>query len=92
MRVQAIPLGARGLAAADRPARFNMFAAQWRGTGSVLYRFHALGGRWSAWRPASSDDPDWTGGADGIEFRAQGSVSHLRAFELWSRVTKTPIR
>jgi flagellar hook assembly protein FlgD len=92
MRVQAIPLGARGLAAAEQPARFNMLAAQWRGGGAVLYRVHALGGRWSGWRPASSDDPDWTDAADGVQFRAQGSVSHLRAFELWSRVTQTPIR
>jgi flagellar hook assembly protein FlgD len=87
MRVQAIPLGARSLESAIPAIRFNMLAAKWRGGGTVLYRVHRIGGRWGAWRPASGDDPDWTGGADRVQFRATGRVSHLRAFELWSRVT-----
>jgi len=92
MRVQAIPLGPRSLESATPAIRFNMLAAKWRGGGSVLYRVHRIGGRWGAWRPASGDDPDCTGGADRVQFRAAGHVSHLRAYELWSRVTTAPVR
>jgi flagellar hook assembly protein FlgD len=92
MRVQAIPLGARALDAVAPAMRFDMLAAQWRGGGSVAYRVHRVGGGWGGWRPASSDDPDWTGASDRVQFRAAGRVSHLRAFELWSRVTASPAR
>jgi len=88
MRV--VPQDARSLQAAQ-PAHFNMLAAQWHGTGSVLYRVHRARG-WSAWQPTPSEDPDWTGAADRVEFRTSGRVSGLRAFELWSRVTKNPVR
>jgi len=35
---------------------------------------------------------DWTGTAAGVQFRIHGAVSRLRAFYLWSRVTKRPSR
>ncbi len=92
MHVVDIPLGARTLQSAAQPARFNMLAAQWHGSGSVAYRVRRDDGAWSSWNPASSDDPDWTGAADGVQFRTTGEVSRLRAFELWSRVTATPRR
>ena len=88
MRV--VDLGGRSLSDAQ-PARFNMLAAQWRGNGAVLYRVHR-GTGWSAWRPAPSDDPDWTGAADRVQFRTSGDVTRLRAYELWSRVTRAPVR
>jgi len=85
-----VDVGGRSLADAQ-PAHFNMLAAKWSGGGGVLYRVHRRAG-WSSWNPAPSDDPDWTGAADGVEFRTRGRVVHLRAFELWSRVTKSPTR
>src|SRR5581483_610083 len=85
-----VDVGGRSLADAQ-PAHFNMLAAKWSGGGGVLYRVHRRAG-WSSWNPAPSDDPDWTGAADGVEFRTRGRVVHLRAFELWSRVTKSPAR
>jgi flagellar hook assembly protein FlgD len=92
MRVVAVPLGARTLEASPAPARFNMLAAHWRGSGAVAYRVHRVHGSWTDWAPAPSDDPDWTGAADRVEFRASGRVSQLRAFELWSRVSRKPLR
>lgn len=91
MRVVHVPLGARTLQSAAEPAHFNMLAAQWSGSGAVLYRVHRHGG-WSSWQPASSDDPDWTGAADRVEFRTSGRVSRLRAYELWSSTTPTAAR
>jgi flagellar hook assembly protein FlgD len=35
---------------------------------------------------------DWTAASDGMQFRAEGNVTRLRAYELWSRVTNTPVR
>jgi hypothetical protein len=88
MRV--VPQGPRSLEAA-RPAHFNMLAAQWRGPGSVQYRVHR-GSGWSSWHAAPSDDPAWTGAADRVQFQTRGRVSGLRAFELWSRVSASPVR
>ncbi len=106
MRVVDIPLqGRRSLAAAPAAMHFNMLAPHWRGTGRVAYRTHRLHGRWSAWSAADADvAPDggtgrwrdgnlsWTGSADAVQFRTAGVVSSLRAYELWSRVTGTPVR
>jgi flagellar hook assembly protein FlgD len=92
MHVVDVPLGARTLQSAAQPARFNMLAAQWRGSGSVAYRVRRKDGAWSSWNPASSDDPDWTGAAAGVQFKTTGEVSRLRAYELWSRVTTAPRR
>jgi hypothetical protein len=97
MRVQDVPLGARVLAAAPRPAHFNMLGLHWQGPGSVAYRVHRLHGAWGGWVAADSDGDrtgrwhdgglDWTGAADAIRFRTSGRVTRLRAYELWSRVT-----
>lgn len=85
-----VDVGGRALADAQ-PANFNMLAAKWTGSGTVLFRIRRHGG-WSSWQPAPSDDPAWTGAADRVQFRMDGRVSHLRAYELWSRVTKTATR
>ncbi len=103
MRVQEIPLGPRALAAAGAPMHFNLLALHWLGRGSVAYRVHRLHGSWSAWRTADADvapdggtglwrdgNLDWTGGADGVQFRTRGAIRRLRAYELWSRVTTAP--
>jgi len=100
-----IPLGSRSLSAYSRPQHFNMLAAHWRGSGTVRYRVHHLHGKWSAWRTVDADvapdggtggshdgNLDWTGAADGVGFDTTGMVSHLRSYELWSRVTTAPVR
>jgi hypothetical protein len=105
MRVQEIPLGPRALAAVAPATRFNMLAAHWQGPGGVSYRVHRLHGGWSAWRVADDDvrpdggtgrwhdgNLDWTGAADGVGFRTHGRVTRLRAYELWSRVTRATLR
>ncbi|MDX6426402.1 MAG: hypothetical protein QOD52_1807, partial [Gaiellaceae bacterium] len=105
MRVQEVPLGPRTLAAAPPPMHFNMLALHWIGAGTVSYRVHRLHGGWSAWVTADADvapdggtgrwhdgNLDWTAAADGMQFRPQGAVQRLRAYELWSRVTTKPIR
>ena len=35
---------------------------------------------------------DWTGAADRIQFRTHGTVGRLRAYYVWSRVVRTPLR
>jgi hypothetical protein len=105
MRVQDVPLGPRGLAAVVPAMHFNMLAVHWTGSGSVSYRVHRLHGSWSAWVTADADvapdggtgrwhdgNLDWTGAADGVQYRPQGDVRKLRAYELWSRVTTKPGR
>ena len=100
MRFQDVPIGSRSLAAAPARMHFNMLAAHWTGTGQVLYRTHRLHGGWSGWTAADADAaPDggtgswhdgsleWTGAADGFQFRRRGLVERLRVYELWSRVT-----
>ncbi|HEX4525325.1 MAG TPA: N-acetylmuramoyl-L-alanine amidase [Gaiellaceae bacterium] len=105
MRVQEVPLGTRVIAAAPTPMHFNMLAVHWIGPGTVLYRTHRLHGRWSAWTAADADiapdggtgrwhdgNLDWTGASDDFQFRMTGDVRRLRAYELWSRVTKRASR
>jgi hypothetical protein len=57
-----VPLaGERALAASAAPARFNLVGIHWRGAGTVQFRTHAVGGRWSAWKtaaPEAEDRPD----------------------------------
>ncbi len=51
-----LPLhGARSLAAAAAPGRFDMVGLHWRGTGSVRFRTRSVSGHWSAWRVADAD-------------------------------------
>jgi hypothetical protein len=105
MRVQEIPLGPRALAAVQPAMHFNMLALHWIGSGSVSYRVHRLHGTWSGWVLADADvapdggtglwhdgNLDWTAAADAVQFRPQGAVRRLRAYELWSRVTTKPVR
>jgi len=105
MRVQEIPLGPRALAAVQPSMHFNMLALHWIGSGSVSYRVHRLHGAWSGWTVADADvapdggtgrwhdgNLDWTAAADAVQFRPQGAVHRLRAYELWSRVTTKPVR
>ena len=65
------------------------------------YRTHRLHGAWTRLerRPTPTPLPtagtgawhdgnlDWTGAADGVQFRRAGRCARLRAYELWSRVT-----
>ena len=105
MRVQEVPLGPRALAAVPAPMHFNMLALHWLGSGRVGYRVHRLHGSWTAWVTADADvapdggtgpwhdgNLDWSGAADQVQFRPQGQVLRLRAYELWSRVTNKPAR
>ena len=53
--------GADGRYAGRRVPRFTLAGISWRGTGSVEFRTHALGGRWSSWHdaaPEAEDGPD----------------------------------
>jgi hypothetical protein len=105
MRVREVTLGARAVSVAAPSMHFNMLAVHWTGSGSVGYRVHRLPGRWARWAVADADvAPDggtgawhdgnleWTGAADGVEFRRYGEVRRLRSYELWSRVTSRPAR
>jgi hypothetical protein len=102
-----VPLhGARALASAT--PRFDLVGLHWQGSGSVEFRTHAVGGRWSAWQPAApeaEDGPDrlttaswrlgnpyWTGPADRIAYRLHGHVTRLRAYFVWSSVVGVPAR
>ena len=91
MRVQVLPDGARSLAGASESAHFNMLAFKWKGSGSILFRWHRLHGRWSGWE-AADDDPTWTGGSGSFQIRRVGTVHDVRAYELWSRVLATSTR
>lgn len=50
--------GARVLAAARAPIRFDLVGLHWRGSGAVSFRTHGLDGRWSGWRPAAPEAED----------------------------------
>ena len=39
-------------------ARFDLVGLHWRGTGTVVFRTHAVGGRWSAWHAAAPEAED----------------------------------
>jgi hypothetical protein len=49
--------GARTLAAAESPARFNLLGLHWRGSGQVLFRTRGADG-WSPWRVAGAEPDD----------------------------------
>jgi flagellar hook assembly protein FlgD len=105
LRVQEIPLQGRTLTAAEPPMHFDMLAAHWLGRGTVLFRTRRVHGGWTGWQAADADvAPDggtgpwhdgnlvWTAASDAMQFRTQGHVTRLRAYELWSRVTSAPPR
>src|SRR5207248_2254043 len=97
-----LPLGhMRTLASVRSPGTFDMVGLHWQGSGSVLFRTRSVSGRWSAWRTADSDDQAggwhlgqayWTGAADGLDYRAVGSVRRVRAYYVWSPVSAVPYR
>jgi N-acetylmuramoyl-L-alanine amidase len=66
-----VPLHGRSLASS--PTRsFNLVGLHWRGPGSVQFRTHAVGGRWTGWRvaaPEAEDLPD----VDTAESHAAGA-------------------
>jgi hypothetical protein len=49
--------GARTLASARSPERFNLLGLHWRGPGRVLFRVRGAGG-WSAWREVDAGPED----------------------------------
>jgi N-acetylmuramoyl-L-alanine amidase/FlgD Ig-like domain len=53
--------GARTLASARAPERFNLVGLHWQGPGRVTFRTRSLAGRWSGWHaaaPEAEDAPD----------------------------------
>jgi flagellar hook assembly protein FlgD len=51
--------GERTLASTQAPIRFDLIGLHWQGPGTVLFRTHALSGRWSGWQAAGDDNrPD----------------------------------
>ena len=53
-----VPLRPSRSTAAARPPVFNLVGVQWQGGGSVSFRTHAPGGRWSPWRAAAPEAED----------------------------------
>ena len=92
----------RVLASAGSP-RFNLVGLHWRGPGVVRFRAHLVAGGWSPWFRADDDstapvhgwhygNPEWTGTADRIDYRAAPGVRALRAYYVWSPVERTTPR
>jgi len=50
--------GARTTAGASAPTVFDLVGFHWQGSGTVLFRTHAVGGRWSSWRPVAPEADD----------------------------------
>ena len=50
--------GAHSFGTPASVARFTLAGVSWRGSGKVLFRTRATGGRWSAWRPGAPEDED----------------------------------
>jgi hypothetical protein len=102
-----VPLGSRVLATASAagrsPARFNMVALHWQGSGTPAFSVREASGRWSPWQEADDDwgragawrkqgSPAWTGTATAIRYRLAGRVTRLRAYFLWSPPVRVPTR
>jgi hypothetical protein len=87
-----LPQPTRALASAT--PRFNLVGVHWQGSGMPWLRTRSVAGRWSAWQPADDGrsaesgwrdgDAIWTGAADAIQLRMQGSVTRAREYLLWS--------
>ncbi len=59
--VELRPNGAHAFGTTAAVSRFTLAGVSWRGGGKVLFRTHAAGGHWSAWRqgaPEVEDGPD----------------------------------
>jgi hypothetical protein len=50
--------GARTTAGAAAPSVFDLVGFHWQGSGRVLFRTHAVAGRWSSWRPVAPEAED----------------------------------
>ena len=50
--------GARTTAGATAPSVFDLVGFHWQGSGTVLFRTHAVTGRWSSWRPVAPEADD----------------------------------
>jgi hypothetical protein len=50
--------GARTTAGATAPSVFDLVGFHWQGSGTVLFRTHAVTGRWSSWRPVAPEAED----------------------------------
>jgi flagellar hook assembly protein FlgD len=50
-----VPLGPRALQTVTPPQHFDMVGLHWRGAGSVEFRTHRIGGRWSPWTAGDAD-------------------------------------
>jgi hypothetical protein len=102
-----VPLHGERTLAAAQPARFDMVGLHWRGPGSVEFRTHSIGGRWSAWQPAAPEaedlpdhpsrswhlgNPYWVGASDRIAYRFRGRVTRLRAYFIESPEERIPLR
>ncbi len=84
--------GERALASAQTPGRFDLVGLRWRGPGTVRFRTRSLAGRWSVWQSPDDTNPTWTGTCDGLQYRARGHVSRLRAYYIWSPVEHQSLR
>ena len=80
--------GARSLASARSPERFNMVGLRWRGPGAVRFRTLAVSGHWSAWQAPDDENPSWVGASEGLQYRVHGHVADLRAYYIWSPVDR----
>jgi N-acetylmuramoyl-L-alanine amidase/FlgD Ig-like domain len=84
--------GERSPASARTPGRFDMVGLRWRGPGTVRFRTRSVSGRWNAWQAPDHDNPSWVGASDGLQYRARGRVSKLRAYYIWSPVEHEAFR
>ena len=50
--------GARTTAGTAAPSVFDLVGFHWQGSGTVLFRTHAVTGRWSSWRPVAPEAED----------------------------------
>jgi hypothetical protein len=54
-----LPVGrARTTAGAAAPSVFDLVGLHWQGPGTVLFRTHAVNGRWGSWRPVAPEAED----------------------------------
>jgi uncharacterized protein with LGFP repeats len=57
--VRELPVGgARTTAGAAAPSVFDLAGFHWQGSGTVLFRTHAVAGQWSSWRPVAPEAED----------------------------------
>ncbi len=67
-----LPVRGERAPAVSRPRRFDLVGIHWRGPGSVSFRTHSPGGRWSRWR-AADPEPEDAPDPGSLESRARAS-------------------